>query len=82
MSGEDSPGLISIVQLAELAELWDHFTHCGEPDSYEAEAAEKRYMALVSGYFVQRGEDLKPFTIREFEGCISAQCRRYLKKNS
>ena len=84
MAGSDSPRLISVAQLATMAEMWDLFTNCGVADSAEARDAERAYWDLVEGHYSRCRANLTGMTginVTNFEAIISVKCRQYIGNN-
>ena len=81
MAGPDSPRLISVAELGEMAELWDLFTNCGVADSAEAWEAEQIYNGLVTAHYSRCRPHLAGIDVTGFKAIISVKCRKYIANN-
>lgn len=82
MPGETVPeGSISRAEIAELAELFDQFSHALNPHSTEAQQAESRFNDLALDLYETRVKNVVSAGYPEFSRYLRHYCREFLKRN-
>ena len=80
--GGSAEGIISRVELAALAELFDRFEHAFQPQSLAAREAESAFESRVRSLYEERvAPRFASFGLITFHAHVKTLCRAYLKKN-
>lgn len=79
---ESSDGVISLAEIAELADLFDRSEFAFDPTSDESKEAAVMLESRIREIYEERIEPLhKGFSLYQFRCIVRSECRKYVRKN-
>lgn len=81
MSQPGAPGAVSRVELDRLASLFDRFEFALDPDSVEAQEAERLFNQEVERIYQEKvSVNYRGLSLETFRSAVRTQCRRRLRR--